>query len=126
VRLLLDTHTIVWWLCAPEVLSRWAFAAIGERDNEVLVSAACGYEIEIKRDRDEMLRRVPERLYETVLAQGFTWLPIGADHAISAALLPMHHRDPWDRILIAQAMDQVATLVTRDVRISAYDVSTLW
>lgn len=126
MRLLLDTHTIVWWLCAPEALSREAFAAIGDKDNEVLVSAACGYEIEIKRERDQTLRRVPERLYETVVAQGFIWLPISAEQAVTGARLPMHHRDPWDRILVSQAIDEDATLVTRDARIVAYGVPTLW
>lgn len=126
MKLLLDTHAIVWWLSSPQVLSRVAFAAIGDEANEVLVSAACGYEIEIKRDRDETLRRVPEQLHETVIAQGFIWLPISAEHAVTAARLPLHHRDPWDRILVAQATEQDAVLVTCDGRISAYDVSTLW
>jgi PIN domain nuclease of toxin-antitoxin system len=124
--LLLDTHAIVWWLCSPQALSREAFAAISDKDNEVLVSAACGYEIEIKRDRDDTLRRVPEGLHDAVVKQGFLWLPIGADQAIDAARLPLHHRDPWDRILVAQADDQDAALVTCDARIGVYGVPTLW
>lgn len=126
MKLLLDTHAIVWWLGAPEALSARAFAAVGDKSNQILVSAACGYEIEIKRSRDAALRRVPDSLYDAILAQDFAWLPIQAEHAITAARLPAHHRDPWDRILVAQAMDQDAVLVSCDTHMKAYDVATLW
>lgn len=126
MKLLLDTHAIVWWLCEPGMLSRAAYSAIGDDANEVLVSAACGYEIEIKRRRDVTLQGVPEPLHETVLAQGFGWLSISAEDAIAAARLPLHHRDPWDRILVTQAAQQSATLVTRDPFVAAYGLPTLW
>jgi PIN domain nuclease of toxin-antitoxin system len=126
LKLLLDTHAVVWWLSAPEALSAQAFAALGDKNNQILVSAVCGYEIEIKRNRDAALRRVPDSLHDAILAQDFAWLPIQAEHAITAALLPAHHRDPWDRILVAQAMDQDAVLVSCDTQVKAYGVPTLW
>ena len=126
MKLLLDTHAIVWWLAAPAKLSTLALAAISDEDNDILVSAACGYEIEIKRDRDETLRNVPEPLRAAVVEQGFGWLPISAEQAIAAARLPLHHRDPWDRILIAQAFEEGAQLVSCDARMAAYGVPILW
>jgi PIN domain nuclease of toxin-antitoxin system len=126
VKLLLDTHAIVWWLCSPTKLSTAALTALSDGANEILVSAACGYEIEIKRDRDETLRNVPESLKVAVLEQGFIWLSISAEQAIAAALLPMHHRDPWDRILIAQALEEGAQLVSCDARMESYGVPILW
>lgn len=100
MKLLLDTHAVIWWLARPEALSRVALEAIGDRSSIVLVSAASAYEIEIKRHRDATLATSPEALYDAVVATGFTWLPIGALHASAAAQLPLHHRDPWDRILV--------------------------
>nr|WP_232792793.1 type II toxin-antitoxin system VapC family toxin [Caulobacter hibisci] len=124
--MLLDTHAVIWWLAKPEALSRAALDAIGDKSSVVLVSAASAYEIEIKRHRDATLAAIPEALYDAVLATGFTWLPIGAAHASAAAKLPLHHRDPWDRILVQQAMDEDARLVTCDRALSAYDVPLLW
>ncbi|MGE5501582.1 MAG: type II toxin-antitoxin system VapC family toxin [Ignavibacteriales bacterium] len=126
MKLVLDTHAIVWWLCEPEALSRRAFAALSDEANEVLVSAACGYEIEIKRERDPLLGSVPEGLHDAVFEQGFDWLPITAEHAIVAARLPRHHGDPWDRLLVAQAMLEGATLVTCDGRLKPYGAALLW
>jgi PIN domain nuclease of toxin-antitoxin system len=126
VKLLLDTHTVVWWLSEPDNLSRRAFAAISDEANEVVVSAACGYEIEIKRERDPLLAIVPEGLEQAVFEQDFDWLPVTAEHAITAGRLPRHHGDPWDRILIAQAMLEEAVLVTCDGRLKPYAASTLW
>ena len=126
MKLLLDTHAVVWWLCSPARLSTAALTALSDGKNEILVSAASGYEIEIKRDRDETLRNVPESLKAAVVEQGFVWLSISAEHAIAAALLPMHHRDPWDRILIAQALEEGAQLVSCDARMEAYGVPILW
>lgn len=126
MKLLLDTHAIVWWLSRPEALSRVALAAIADRSNTVLVSAASAYEIEIKRSRDATLARIPETLQDAVLTVGFTWLAIDAAHGIAAAKLPLHHRDPWDRILVAQAAAEDARLVTCDRQLSAYDATILW
>lgn len=126
MKLLLDTHTIVWWLCEPAILSKRAFDALSDESNEVLVSAACGYEIEVKRERDAMLSVVPEDLHQAVFEQDFDWLPITAEHAIVAGRLPRHHGDPWDRLLIAQAILERAVLVTCDGRVKPYATTTLW
>ncbi|MFT4252672.1 MAG: type II toxin-antitoxin system VapC family toxin [Caulobacter sp.] len=126
MKLLLDTHAVIWWLAKPEALSRAAFDAIGSKSNAVLVSAASAYEIEIKRHRDATLASIPEALYDAVVATGFTWLAIKAEHASAAAKLPLHHRDPWDRILVQQAADEGAQLVTCDRALAAYDAPILW
>nr|WP_295109159.1 type II toxin-antitoxin system VapC family toxin [uncultured Caulobacter sp.] len=126
MKLLLDTHVIIWWLARPEALSQSAMAATNDRSNTILVSAASAYEIEIKRPRDATLARIPETLHEAVLDAGFTWLAIEAGHGVAAAKLPLHHRDPWDRILVAQAAAEQARLVTCDRQLTAYQVTTLW
>jgi PIN domain nuclease of toxin-antitoxin system len=97
-----------------------------DRSNAVLVSAASAYEIEIKRSRDATLARIPEMLHEAVLDAGFAWLAIEAEHGVAAAKLPLYHRDPWDRILVAQAASEQAQLVTCDRQLTAYEVATLW
>ncbi|KSB90324.1 hypothetical protein AS593_22550 [Caulobacter vibrioides] len=74
MKLLLDTHAVIWWLARPEAISRSAFDAIGDKSNAVMVSAASAYEIEIKRHRDATLASIPEALYDAVVATGFTWL----------------------------------------------------
>ena len=126
MRLLLDTHAVIWWLVYPERLSLAARDAIGDQDNEILVSAVTGYEIELKRSRDPSLSAVPWQLEESVLAQRFSWLPILPAHSIQAGRLPLNHRDPWDRVLVAQAQVEDAILVTADGWMASYGVRTLW
>jgi PIN domain nuclease of toxin-antitoxin system len=126
VRLLLDTHALVWWLNDPAKLSARAAAAVSEPGNEILVSAVSCYEIELKRLRSEELQRVPESLEQAVQDEGFTWLSVGPRHMVEAGRLPLLHRDPWDRILVAQTKIERATLVTMDSWLAPYGVRTLW
>jgi PIN domain nuclease of toxin-antitoxin system len=127
MRLLLDTHALVWWLTSSRTLSDRVRAAIqAVDDNEIMVSAVTSYEIEFKRARDAVLSTVPERLISAVVEQGFDWLPVMPEDAAAAARLPLHHRDPWDRIIIAQAFSREATIVTIDRMIAAYGVPVLW
>jgi PIN domain nuclease of toxin-antitoxin system len=126
MRLLLDTHALVWWLRATSRLSRRAFDAISDPDNQVLVSAASAYEIEYKRTRDPLLAAVPEPIGPAVFAQDFDWLAVTPEVAAAAARLPPHHGDPWDRILVAHAADQQAVIVTVDGKIAAYGAPVLW
>ena len=126
MRLLLDTHALIWWLRSPERLSQRAMDVISDSRNEIRVSAASAYEIEYKRDRDALLSAVPERLTSAVAEQGFIWVPITPEAASAAARLAPHHRDPWDRIILAQAVAHEAVLVTADRMMSAYGVPRLW
>jgi PIN domain nuclease of toxin-antitoxin system len=95
-------------------------------ENEIMVSAVSSYEIEFKRTRDAVLSPVPERLISTVVEQGFDWAPVLPEDAAAAARLPLHHRDPWDRIIIAQAFSREAMIVTADRVIAAYGVPVFW
>ncbi len=98
-RLLLDTHVLVWWLSAVSRLTEGARAAISDPRNEVFVSAVTAWEISAKRAKGKMT--VPDNLSATVEERGFTHLPLTFHHAEQAGVLPMHHRDPFDRFLIA-------------------------
>ena len=121
--LLLDAHALLWWLGADPGLKDDARAAIADPANEVLVSVASIWELEIKRAAGKL--RPPESLLDAVDAEGMLALPITGRDATEAAALPMHHRDPFDRMLVAQAMRLDATIVTRDPAFDAYDVDVL-
>ena len=126
MRLLLDTHTFIWSVIDATRLSKTAFEAISARRNEVLVSPVSAYEIEYKRSRDAELQRMPLDLDNAVQAQGLAWIGLRWQDARDAGRLPSVHRDPWDRLLIAQANRNDAILVTRDRMIGDYGVPTLW
>ncbi len=128
MRVLLDTHAFLWWLLDDPRLSYTSRRVVTEPANEVLVSAATGYEITLKagigrlRLPDEAAHYVSSRL----ASEGFERLAIGLDHAIRAGGLPLHHRDPWDRILVAQSQLEDLPIVTADPLIGRYDVETIW
>lgn len=122
-RLLLDTHAFIWWLSDVPQLTQLAHDGIADPRNEVLVSAITGWEIAFKCAEGRIT--APENLGTMVTERGFTHLPLTFQHAEQAGRLPMHHRDPFDRFLVAQAQTEGLVLVTRDERISLYDVPTL-
>lgn len=122
-RLLLDTHVFVWWLANVSELADNARMAIANPRNDVFVSAITGWEIAIKRAKGHIA--APDNFGVLVAERGFTHLPLTFDHAEQAGDLPMHHRDPFDRLLIAQAQAEGLALVTRDARIPLYGVRTL-
>jgi len=121
-RLLLDTHALLWWLGDATELGEQARGAIMRAD-AAFVSAASAWEIAIKRALGKLT--VPEGLSAVVLEEGFLELPITLAHSERAGGLPAHHRDPFDRMLIAQAQAEELVLVTADCRINRYDVQTL-
>jgi PIN domain nuclease of toxin-antitoxin system len=127
MRLLLDTQIFLWYLDQTARIPRMAREAIEAADNAVLVSAVVIWEIAIKASVGRLeipttdLRRLP-RLIE---ATGFDELPVLARHAAGVHALPWHHRDPFDRLMVAQARDESLTLVTLDPAIRAYDVPVL-
>ena len=122
MNLLLDTHAVLWWLADTE-LSAEARSAIADADRVVAVSAASVWEISIKRRLGKL--EAPAQVVEAIAASRFEPLAITLDHADAAGALPQHHRDPFDRMLVAQARVEGLTLVTRDPAIGAYDVDTL-
>jgi len=103
VRLLLDTHAVIWWFVDDPHLSRSARAAISDGANELMVSACVGYEIAYKQ-RLGRLPPSPEALPRRLVREGIGTLAVSLDHALAAAELPGSHRDPWDRLMIAQAL----------------------
>lgn len=119
---LLDTHTVLWWL-AGEELAEEAVAAIADRDNLVVVSAASIWEIEIKRRVGKL--DAPDTLVDAIAESGFEPLPMTHAHAARAGRLPLHHRDPFDRMLVAQAQVEELTIVSRDRNFEPYDVALL-
>lgn len=132
MRVLLDTNALIWWLVEPRHLSTLAFQAI-QGAEAVLVSAVSAYEIEFKRQKlrssgvDEgLLFRLPRNLPATLPELGMQPVDISIDAAWHAAQLPLIHRDPWDRLLVAQSRLFDAPLVSRDADLKGYDVVLLW
>lgn len=122
MSLLLDTHVVLWWLADDPTLA----GEIKDRlDNEpdVYVSAATIWEVAVKQAIGKLPQ--PARLPERIQESGFRPLPVTADHAIVAARLPLTHRDPFDRMLVAQAQVEELTLVTRDENCRGYTVEIL-
>lgn len=122
MRLLLDTHALLWWL-ADEGLTDQARDAIADPANLVMVSAANAWEISIKKALGKL--SAPDDLERQTEKNGFTALPISIAHGLAAGALPRHHDDPFDRMLIAQAVEEGLTIVTHDKRFSDYDVPLL-
>ena len=121
MRLLLDTHVLLWTLITPKRLGTDARAAIESPDNEVLFSAASIWEIAIKSAlRRADFRITPDVVAAAAIESGFTELPVRSAAAILVAKLPVHHRDPFDRLLIAQAITEPATLYTVDSQLVVY------
>jgi PIN domain nuclease of toxin-antitoxin system len=123
-RLLVDTHALLWWLKNDPSLSPTGRAELAAPANEVLVSTASIWEIAVKRSQGRLT--VPEPLLEVIEREGFTWLLVSPVHAWAVSELPLHHRDPFDRLLIAQAQIEDVAIVTADSHFDAYDVSTSW
>lgn len=123
-RLLVDTHALLWWLADDPALPARAMELIADPVAEALVSVASLWEIAIKRRIGKL--RVPEDLPATISAEGFTWLAIEPEHAWSVSALPDHHGDPFDRLLIAQAMTEELPILSGDPRFEAYDVEVFW
>lgn len=118
MRLLLDTHVLIWWdagLGLPSAIVE----AIRDAD-QVYVSAVTGWEIAIKTSLGRMA--TSRRVEDAVADSGFEELPVRLRHAHRLEALPWHHRDPFDRMLVAQALDEGLTLVSKDDGLRAYDV----
>jgi len=125
VNLLLDTHVFLWWVGEPSRLEEEARAAIADPGTLVHVSAASAWEISIKRALGRLDLRDEEFLYG-MRESGFTELPVTAEHGLAAGALPPHHRDPFDRMLVAQATSEGMRLVTHDRAMADYNVDIVW
>lgn len=125
MKLLLDSHTYLWWLADDPSLSRSARGALADPSNVVFVSAATVWEIEIKRALGRLDAGAADLVAE-IAANGFMELPVLARHAEAAGRLPRHHDDPFDRMLAAQSQLEGLVCVTRDPAFEAYGVACLW
>jgi PIN domain nuclease of toxin-antitoxin system len=123
MRLLLDTHILLWCLADDPILSEDIRAKVVDSSNNIFVSAVSVWEIAIKKAIDKL--EAPENLLEAISTCRFEQLSINFAHAMKAGCLPKHHEDPFDRMLIAQSILEGCTLVTRDRRIQAYDLNIL-
>jgi PIN domain nuclease of toxin-antitoxin system len=126
--LLLDTHCWLWWLVEPERLSETAREAITTFDNELWLSVASIWEIGIKVKTGKLkLPQTPEIFIpQQMQADRLETLLIKPDRALKAAALPLHHKDPFDRMLIAQTQLENFLLLTNDSAFASYNVATLW
>ena len=122
--LLIDAHVLIWWLMDDhDHLTDGARAAIGDPANDVIVSAATVWELAIKREKGRI--RIAPDLSASVEASGFSSIAVTSADAEDAARLPPHHQDPFDRMLVAQAMRLGAIVVSRDEAVAKYDVEVL-
>jgi len=127
VQLLLDTHALLWWLAGDRRLSATARRAIENDDNSVFVSAASAWEISTKHRLGKLdAAAVVGRLGALLTSQGFEPLDMTVNHAERAGALPGEHRDPFDRMLAAQAQAENLTLISNDAAFDGYGVTLLW
>ncbi len=124
MRLLIDSHALLWWRADDGRLSERARQAIESPDALPYFSSASIWELAIKQAKGKL--KLPAALPQALLDESFAEVPVGSAHALAAAALPPHHSDPFDRMLVAQAQSDGLTIVTRDPRIAAYDVPVLW
>lgn len=128
MRLLLDTHALLWWLAGDENLSASARTAVSEDANAIFVSAASTWEIATKHRLGKLpgANAIASDLAGAIKSQGFLGLPITIRHGEAAGALPGPHRDPFDRMLIAQSTLEDLMLVSNERAFDAYGVQRLW
>lgn len=122
-RLLLDTHVLLWWLQNNRRLGKRAHKLIADPHNEIYISAVSGWEIAIKRNTGKL--KIPDEIDDAVEQSGFLHLPVTFFHGQQAGQLPPHHRDPFDRMLIAQAQAEGLTIITSDEHFEPYGIRTI-
>jgi PIN domain nuclease of toxin-antitoxin system len=128
LRCLLDTHTLIWWMITDPHLSKLARALIKDHDNISLVSAVSAWEIATKfrLGRLPVAEDLIRNFVEELKRERFEVLAVTAEHGIRAGLLPGPHQDPFDRILIAQALSENVPIVSNDRALDGYGVKRLW
>jgi PIN domain nuclease of toxin-antitoxin system len=124
VRLLVDTHVLLWWRADSPQLSPRARREIADSNNEVCVSVATLWEIVLKRSAGRL--NFPDELEQVLREESFTLMPIGFQHLRTTERLPFLHKDPFDRMIIAQALAEGIPIATRDRVFAAYGVQIVW
>lgn len=124
---LVDTHALIWWFNEPKKLSKKAVSLLSASANTVLVSAAVAWEIAIKVNIGKLdAYSLISDFAQQIKREGFDDLPINLEQAIKAGFLTMHHRDPFDRLLIAQAEALNAPILSADTLLDPYGIKRLW
>jgi PIN domain nuclease of toxin-antitoxin system len=123
MKLLLDTHILIWWLSEASRLSQTEIDIITDSDNFIFVSAATAWEIAVKKMIGKL--EAPDDLPAALAINNFLELPITIEHSQKLYQLPSHHNDPFDRIMVAQAMSEDLTFMTRDAKIALYEIRTI-
>lgn len=128
MRLLLDTHTFLWWITDKDLLSRRARTLIARSDNEILFSAVSGWEIAVKAGlgRVSLPDRPEQFIPQQIAANAFEVLPLHLRHALRVFALPRLHRDPFDRMLIAQADVEGLPILSADPQLTGYPIKIVW
>lgn len=127
MRCLLDTHTLLWWITKPKVLSNSLLEFLEDRSNDLLLSVATPWELAIKTNQGKLdghpiLREIQFGRLKTALE----FLPAELGHVIRAGLLPLYHKDPFDRLLAAQALDLGVSILSCDTIFDRYGVPRIW
>ena len=127
MKLLLDTHIFIWWVDQPERLSPSALSALQDEANELLLSVASVWEMQLKVQLGKLKLSLPlkEIVKNQQEANDLTVSPVALTHVLALDALPFHHKDPFDRLLIAQSIEEELTIVTADSKFSAYSVKLL-
>ena len=124
---LLDTHVVIWWLENAPRLSKRALEILASPENTLLISAAVGWEIAIKANVGKLeSAELIGDIRGFLAREGWRELPVTLEHAVRAGLLPLHHRDPFDRLLVAQAQALNLPILSADRGLDAYDVRRVW
>jgi PIN domain nuclease of toxin-antitoxin system len=128
VRLLLDTHAFLWWVEGTPALGRRARAAVANPDNEVFLSIASCWELAIKLSLGKLrlTQRLDRFIPEQLTINGFSQVPVELRHVLAVADLPFHHRDPFDRLLAAQALQDELAVVSTDRVFRRYGATVIW
>ena len=128
MRLLLDTNAIIWWDSKSSKLSKKAEDAIRDASSEIFISVVSAWEMQIKAQIGKLKQNKPWRdvIREQIQVNGFSLLRPELSHIEVLDSLPFHHKDPFDRLLIAQAIHENLTLVSNDLKFQAYPVTLLW
>lgn len=127
MNLLLDTHALIWFVAGDRRLGKGARAAMEHERASLHISAASVWELAIKATRKRIDLRLPVHRYlADRLEEGFALLPIDGAHAAAVEHLPFHHQDPFDRLLVAQALSERMAIVTRERVFKKYGVDVVW
>jgi PIN domain nuclease of toxin-antitoxin system len=128
MNLLLDTHTFLWWESQPEKLSARSFALCDDAKNQLVLSVASVWEMQIKVQAGKLRTRRPleEMIHQEELENGLRILAIELPHVLALRDLPAHHKDPFDRLLVSQARVEGFAIVSADKALSDYPVEVLW